>query len=345
MHHEVTRPIIIGHRGASGYRPEHTLASYKLAIDLGADYVEPDLVSTRDGVLVARHENEVSGTTDVALHPEFASRQATKCIDGRAVTGWFTEDFTLAELKTLRAKERLPSVRPANTRYDGRFEVPTLDEVLDLVRRESRARGEVIGIYPETKHPSYFDSIGLSLEEPLVAALGRHHLDRPNARVVIQSFETSNLKDLRARTNVRLVQLVYGASSPYDLRSTGDLRTYRDLVTPQGLAEIATYADGVGPHHTLVIPRDSTGHLLEPTDMVDDAHARGLFVHAFTMRDENKFLPADFRVGTDPKALGDAIGEAQRFFDAGVDGIFTDFPDTGVFAREDWLSRAKTRVS
>ncbi len=345
MHHEVTRPIIIGHRGASGYRPEHTLASYKLAIDLGADYVEPDLVSTRVGVLVARHENEVSGTTDVARHPEFASRQATKCIDGRAVTGWFTEDFTLAELKTLRAKERLPSVRPANTRYDGRFEIPTLDEVLDLVRRESRARGEVIGIYPETKHPSYFDSLGLSLEEPLVAALERHHLDRPNARVIIQSFETANLRELSTRTRVRLVQLIDVTGSPYDLRSAGDPRTYQDLATPQGLAEIATYAEGIGPNKSLVIPREPAGRLLEPSDVVDDAHARGLFVHVFTMRDESRFLPADFRVGDDPNVKEDAIGEAQRFFDAGVDGIFTDFPDTGVFAREDWLSRDKTRVS
>jgi len=345
MHHEVTRPLIIGHRGASGYRPEHTLASYKLAIDLGADYVEPDLVATKDGVLVARHENEVSGTTDVALHPEFAARRATKCVNGREVSGWFTEDFTLAELKTLRAKERLPSVRPANTRYDGRFEIPTFDEVLDLVGRESRVRGEVIGVYPETKHPTYFASVGLSLAEPLLASLERHHLNRPNARVIIQSFETANLRELSARTRVRLVQLIDLAGSPYDLGSTGDPRTYRDLVTAQGLAEIATYADGIGPNKDLVIPRETDGHLLDPSDLVDDAHARGLFVHAFTMRDENQFLPADFRAGSDPNTRWDAIGEDQRFFDAGVDGIFTDFPDTGVFAREEWLRRARVPIS
>ena len=187
-------PIVIGHRGASGYRPEHTLAAYRLAIRLGADYVEPDLVSTKDGVLVARHENEISGTTDVADHPEFADRRTTKTIDGRPVTGWFTEDFTLAELKTLRAKERLPQVRPDNTRYDGRFEIPTLNEVLDLVKQESHREGRKIGVYPETKHPTYFDSIGLSLEEPLVRTLRRHGLDQRTSKVFIQSFETANLK-------------------------------------------------------------------------------------------------------------------------------------------------------
>src|SRR5690242_20240985 len=195
---QVADPVVIAHRGASGYRPEHTLASYRLAIAMGADFIEPDLVSTKDGVLVARHENEISGTTDVADHPEFADRRATKVIDGRPVAGWFTEDFTLAELKTLRAKERLPQVRPDNTRYDGMFEVPTFEEVLALAKQESRRTGRRIGVYPETKHPTYFDGIGLSLEEPLVAALRRHGLDRPRAAVIIQSFETGNLRELDA---------------------------------------------------------------------------------------------------------------------------------------------------
>ncbi len=337
-------PLVIGHRGASGYRPEHTLASYRLAIQLGADYIEPDLVSTKDGVLVARHENEISGTTDVADQPEFAGRVTTKLIDNRSVTGWFTEDFTLTELKTLRVRERLPGVRPGNTRYDGYFDIPTFEEVLDLVERESRRRGEVVGVYPETKYPTYFDSIGLALEEPLLAALRRHHLDRPNARVFIQSFETTNLKKLSRQTRVPLIQLVAATGSPYDLVRAGDPRTYSDLVTARGLRAVARYADGVGPDKDLVIPRDAAGFLLEPTDLVDDAHAAGLVVHAFTMRDENQYLPADFREGTEPNAKGGSFGEDAAFFDAGVDGVFTDFPDTGVVARELWLSNRTAAV-
>ncbi len=337
-------PLVIGHRGASGYRPEHTLASYRLAIALGADYIEPDLVSTKDGVLVARHENEISGTTNVDDHPEFAPRKTTKHIDGRSRTGWFTEDFTLAELKTLRAKERLPAIRPANTRFDGIFEVPTFDEVLDLVERESRKRGEAIGVYPETKHPSYFDSVGLSLEEPLLVALRQHDLDRPNARVFIQSFETTNLKRLSLQTPVSLTQLVDSSGRPYDLAVAGDPRAYRDLVTSEGLREIATYADGVGPIKDLVIPRDTNDCLLEPTTLVDDAHAAGLVVHVYTMRDENQFLPADIRGSADPHAKGDAVWEDVAFFDAGVDGFFTDFADTGVAARELWLTERTAAV-
>jgi len=331
-------PIVIGHRGAPGYRPEHTLASYRLAIAMGADYVEPDLVSTKDGVLVARHENEIGGTTDVADHPEFADRRTTKTLDGRAVTGWFTEDFTLAELKTLRAKERLPQVRPANTAYDGRFEVPTLDEVLDLVARESRRLHRQIGVYPETKHPTYFASIGLPLEEPLLQALRRHHLDRPNAKVFLQSFETGNLRRLHRMTRLPLIQLIDASGAPYDLAAAGDPRTYRDLATPGGLAEIATYAAGVGVNKELVLPRDAAGNTGEPSELVDDAHADGLLVHAWTLRAENQFMAANFRIGTAPTASGDAIAEDQAFLDAGVDGFFTDQADTGVAARDGWLS-------
>jgi glycerophosphoryl diester phosphodiesterase len=336
-----TTPIVIGHRGASGYRPEHTLASYRLAIRLGADYVEPDLVSTKDGVLVARHENEIGGTTDVADHPEFADRRTTKVIDGQPVTGWFTEDFTLPELKTLRARERLPQVRPDNTRYDGMFEVPTLDEVLTMVRREELRTGRRIGVYPETKHPTYFDGIGLSLEEPLLAALRRHGLDRAGSGVFIQSFETANLRELAGATRVPLVQLIDASGAPYDFVAAGDPRTYRDLTTPAGLAWVARYADGVGANKNLVLPRDPvTDATGEPSDLVPDAHEAGLLVHVWTLRDENQFMASNFRRGSDPNTKGDAYAEARAFLDAGVDGIFSDHPDTTALALEDWLAAA-----
>jgi len=334
-------PVVIGHRGASGYRPEHTLASYRLAIRLGADYIEPDLVSTKDGVLVARHENEISETTDVAEHPEFADLRTTKVIDGRVVTGWFTEDFTLAELKTLRAVERMPDVRPDNTRYDGMFEVPTFDEVLELVVAESRRRGSRVGVYPETKHPTYFDGLGLSLEEPLVAALRSHHLDRPNAKVIVQSFETANLRDLDTMTPVPLAQLLSASGRPYDFVVSADPRTYRDLTSPANLAWIATYADGLGVNKDLVLPRDpDTGATGEPSDLVADAHAEELLVHVWTLRDENRFMATNFRNGTEPNAKGDARAEAIAFLEAGVDGMFSDHPDTTVDALEDWLAGA-----
>jgi glycerophosphoryl diester phosphodiesterase len=273
-----------------------------------------------------------------AAQARFADRRTTKTIDGRAVTGWFTEDFTLDELRTLRAKERLPQVRPGNTRYDGRFAVPTFDEVLTLAREESRRRGARIGVYPETKHPTYFDSLGLSLEEPLVAALRRHHLDRPNAPVMVQSFETANLRELATRVRVPLVQLVDASGSPYDTVAAGSPTTYRDMVTAQGLREVATYADGLGAAKDLVLPRDATGALGEPSDVVEDAHAAGLLVHAWTMRDENQFMATDFRRGTDPNAKGDARSEIFAFLDAGVDGVFSDFADTAVDARDSWLA-------
>jgi glycerophosphoryl diester phosphodiesterase len=325
-------PLVIGHRGASGYRPEHTLGSYRLAIDMGADSIEPDLVSTRDHVLVARHENEIGGTTDVAAHPEFAARRTTKTIDGVDVTGWFTEDFTLAELRTLRAKERLPLLRPANTAFDGLYQVPTFQEVIDLAKRAG------VGIYPETKHPTYFDSIGLSLEEPLVAALNANGYRGRNAPVFVQSFEVANLKELNRLTRVPLVQLLDERGRPYDFVVAGDPRTYADLATPAGLAEIATYADGVGPNKNLIVPRDAAGNLQDPTDLVRDAHRAGLVVHPWTFRKENEFLPADFRQGNPaspefPRATGNAPAEFRLFFRLGVDGLFSDHPDTAVAAR------------
>jgi glycerophosphoryl diester phosphodiesterase len=280
---EQARPLVIGHRGAAGYRPEHTLASYELAARMGADYIEPDLVSTKDGVLVARHEPEISATTDVASHPEFADRRKTKVIDGVPLTGWFTEDFTLAELKTLRAKERIPDVRQRNTIYDGRFEVPTLQEVIDLVRRLSRELGREIGIYPETKHPSYFRSIGLPLEPRLVRILRRNGFDNRRSKVFVQSFETANLKALNHELDVPLVQLFAAKGArPFDFVESGDPRTYGDLATPAGLREVARYADGVGPSKDYIVPRDTSGASLDPTSFVDDAHDARLVVHPYT---------------------------------------------------------------
>ncbi|WP_439938558.1 glycerophosphodiester phosphodiesterase [Nocardia sp. N13] len=320
----LVEPVLIGHRGASGYRPEHTLAAYELAIEQGADYIEPDLVSTKDGVLVARHENEISGTTDVADHPEFADRRTTKVIDGRPVTGWFTEDFTYRELRTLRAKERLPQVRPDNTAYDGQERIPTFDEVLKLARREG------VGVYPETKHPTYFDSIDLSLEEPLVAALRKRHWADADDPVIIQSFEVTNLRELDTMVDVPLAQLVDASGGPADLPGT----TYASMVTAAGLKVIATYADGLGANKNWVLPRDAAGNTGAPSTVVPDAHAAGLIVHVWTLRRENQFMAKNFRIGTDPNAPGDLAAEARAFLDAGVDGIFSDNPDlvAGVLA-------------
>ena len=335
-------PVIIGHRGASGYRPEHTLGAYRLAIALGADYVEPDLVVTKDGVLVARHENELSSTTDVADHPEFTSRRTTKTINGSSVTGWFTEDFTLAELRTLRARERLARLRPGNRRYDRREMVPTLQEVIDLVHRESRRVGRQVGIYPETKHPTYFNSIGLPHEQPLVRSLDVNGLNRPDAPVFVQSFETTNLRVLREVLRVPLVQLVGPTGSPYDLVAAGRPRSYSDLLTGSGLAEISSYADGVGPDKERILPRDATGALLPATSLVEQAHDAGLVVHPYTFRNENAFLPADLRLGSDLRGQGKAAEEYALAFAAGVDGVFSDHPDTAIAARREFLAAAAT---
>ncbi len=328
----VRAPLVIGHRGASGYRPEHTLASYELAIELGADYIEPDLVSTKDHVLVARHENDISGTTDVASHPEFADRKTTKTVDGNAITGWFTEDFTLAELKTLRAKERLPDVRPANTAFDGLYQIPTFQQVIDLAKRHH------VGIYPETKHPTYFRGIGLPLEESLVATLRANGYRGPNAKVFIQSFEVGNLKRLDRMTDVPLVQLIDEVGKPYDFVVSGDPRTYADLIKPAGLAEIAGYADGIGPSKNLIVPRDAQNRLTHPTTLIRDAHKAGLVVHPWTFRRENNFLPEDFRQGNPAspvylQATGDFPAELQLFYKLGVDGVFSDNSDVAVAVR------------
>lgn len=329
--------IIIGHRGAAGYRPEHTLASYELAARMGADYIEPDLVSTKDHVLVARHEPNITDTTDVADHPEFASRKTTKTIDGVTQTGWFTDDFTLAELKTLRAKERLPLVRQRNTIYNGHYQVPTFQEVIDLSKQLSRELARPIGIYPETKHPTYFRSEGLPLEELLVKTLNRNDLNRPGAKVFVQSFEVNNLKALNKVLRVPIVQLL---DAPTLKPADGSGKTYGEIATAAGLKEVATYADGVGPSKDYIIPRDASGHSLPPTTFIADAHDAGLVVHPYTFRNENQFLPAEDRLGDPadpnfPNLYGNAFAEDKRFFAAGVDGIFTDNSDTGVAARRE----------
>ena len=331
--------LVIGHRGASGYRPEHTLASYELAARMGADFIEPDLVSTKDGVLVARHENEISTTTDVAEREEFADRQTTRTIDGVELTGWFTEDFTLEELRTLRAVERLPDLREENTLYDGLYQVPTFTEVLELRARLSEELGREIGVYPETKHPTYFDGIDLSLEEPLVAALEEAGLDEEDSPVFVQSFETANLRELAEDgLEVPLVQLLSATGAPYDLVAAGEDTTYADLSSAEGLEGVAEYASGVGPEKAQVVPRTADDELGEPTSFVDDAHDAGLLVHPYTFRNENSFLPAELREGEgqaeDLDDYGRALEEQRIFLELGVDGLFTDNPDTGVVARE-----------
>jgi glycerophosphoryl diester phosphodiesterase len=296
--------IVIAHRGASGERPEHTLESYRLAVEQGADYIEPDLVMTRDGVLIARHENEIGGTTDVASHAEFAARRRTQVIDGESMTGWFTEDFTLAEIKTLRARERLPELRPKNTAFDGRLEVPTFDEILEFARRVNQGRsGASIGVYPETKHPAHFTAVGLPLEAAVLAALQRHDYGDPGAPVFIQSFDPNNLRLLRGMTGLPLVQLRENR--------VGDLR------------EIAGYADAIG-----------IDKVLADEACVRDAHDLGLKVHVWTLRAENAFLPPDLRSPGSEAAHGDLAAEIERYLGRGIDGFFTDFPGLGVRVRD-----------
>ena len=330
-------PTLIAHRGASALRPEHTLASYTQAIEDGADVIEPDLVSTKDGVLVARHENAIAilnadgtvreATTDIVDRPEFASRKTTKTIDGTVITGWFTEDLTLAELKTLRARERIPAIRPANAAFNGQFQVPTLQEVIDLAKSKAIEKGRTIGIYPETKHPTYFKSIGLPLEKRLIDALALNGWNSRDAPVFIQSFEVANLKEMRGLTTARIIQLLSSAGRPYDFVATGaaETRLYADLITPAGLKEVAAYANGIGPSKDMVIPVVN-GALGAPTALVANAKVAGLVTHIYTLRPENAFLPANLKKvpTTDNTVRGDSITEIQTFLQAGVDGFFTD---------------------
>jgi glycerophosphoryl diester phosphodiesterase len=327
-------PIVVGHRGASGYRPEHTFGAYELAVRMGADVIEPDLVPTKDGQLVARHENEISGTTDVAGHPEFASRRTTKTIDGARVTGWFTEDFTLAELKKLRAVERLPAVRPRNTLYNGLYQVPTLQEVIDLAKRLGREHHRTIGIIPETKHPTYFRTIGLPLEQRVAQVIKRNGLDRPDGRVILQSFEPTSARMLDKELRVQVAQLLSATGAPYDTIANGHGPTYADLVTPAGLREISTYADWIGPEKVQIIRNNPDGTIGAPTTLVRDAHRAGLKLAPYTFRNENQFLPVDLRNGADPAAYGQALREYELFYATGIDAVFSDNPDTAVLARD-----------
>ena len=327
------KPIVIAHRGASGLRPEHTALAYELAIDQGCDFIEPDLVPTKDGHLIARHENEIGGTTNVASHPEFADRKTTKTIDGQQITGWFTEDFTLAEIKTLRARERLPQLRAGNTQYDGQAPLLTFDEVVAIARAGSQRTGRTIGVYPEMKHPGYFASIGLPVEDRLVALLKKNDLDSATAPVFVQCFEVTPLKTIRAKTKARLVLLTAGQGGPPDLPNV----TYSQLVSPSGLKAVALYADGLGPEKTQIVPQDAD-KLLPATALVKDAHAAGLLVHPWTVRAENYFLPTSLRRG-DPAAAdylaqpGEVSAVFKALYAAGVDGLFSDFPGLAVAAR------------
>ncbi len=319
-------PLVIGHRGASGYRPEHTIASYELAIQMGADYIEPDLVMTRDGVLVARHENEISGTSDVAL--KFPERKTTKKVDGVLITGWFIEDFTLKEVKTLRAKERLEF---RDHSYDGKFEIPTFDEILSFVKKQKRK----VGVYPETKHPTYFQSLGLALEESLVKELKKHNFDKKGSPVFIQSFELTNLKKLKSLTSLPLIYFLDDADKiPFDHVVSGDKRTYQDMTTPQALKEISEIASGIGPYKRYIIPANEKGDSLPPTTLIKDAHALGLKVPPYTFRKEEKYLLKEYK--------GNFQQELLQFFELGVDGVFSDFPDEAAQAKKIFLKNKKS---
>ncbi|AJC59686.1 glycerophosphodiester phosphodiesterase [Streptomyces sp. 769] len=330
-------PLVVGHRGASGYRPEHTFGSYQLALDMGADVIEAgDLVPTKDGHLVCRHENDISATTDVADHREFAGRRTTKTVDGKKLTGWFTEDFTLAELKTLRAKERIPDVRQHNTLYNGHWQIPTFEEVLQWAEREGRRRGRPVWIYPETKHPTYFRKLGLGIEEPLAKLLrryGRHTAHAPN---FVQSFEPSSIQRLGTLgvKCPKVVLLDEPSVKPWDFVESGDPRTTADLLTPEGLKWISGFAQGIGPWLPQIIAQDEQGKLGKPTTLVRDAHAAGLVLHPYTVRNENTFLPLDFRVGKNPGDYGNSLAYFKALFATGIDGLFSDNPDTALLAAE-----------
>src|SRR3954467_3990114 len=327
-------PLVIGHRGAPSYRPEHTRASYELAIDLGADLIEPDLVVTRDGVLVARHENELSRSTDVAAHPEFAGRRRTQEVDGEELTGWFSEDFTLAELRTLGAVERMPGVRPTNTAYDGRFGVLTLADVVAIARRGS-TDGRTVRVQAELKYPGWFASQGLPMTELLADELRRLDATAGAGSVVVMAFEPDALRYLRGQFGsggTRLVQLI-------EEEGIQD-----SLVTPSGLREISTYADGIAPHKGRILLHGADGTLVGVSDLITQAHRAGLTVEPWTLRPENLFLPSHLRSGNDPSGVGDAQTEARLLFALGVDSVITDAPETARRARTELTAEAMAPV-
>ena len=318
-------PLVIAHRGASGERPESTLLAFRQAIAEGADVIEPDLEVTKDGHLVVRHENEISQTTDVASRPEFASRKTTKDVQGQKVTGWFTEDFTLSELKTIRCRERLPQLRPGSAAYDGQELIPTYQEVIDLAKAESKRLGRVIGTYPELKHASHFEALGLRMEGRLADILKANDLNSETAPVFIQCFDVEPLKTMKGLVKCQRIQLVSPTGTPTDSRTP-----YKEMVSPAGLKTIAAYAHGVGPEYTMVIPTVDGG-LGPATSLVKDAHAAGLAVHPWTVRAENAFLPPKLRKGTDPATHGDVDAVYRALLTSGVDGLFSDFP--GLWAK------------
>ena len=353
-------PIVIGHRGASGYRPEHTLAAYRLAIAQGANYIEPDLVMSKDGALLARHEpmlarvdlnpdgslkylngvpvlNRTDTSTNVWQLPQYAGRLTVKTLDGTKVGGWWAEDFTAAELRAdIRAQERLRDLRVANNRYNDQEVIPRLQEVIDLAKSESARLGRTVGIYPETKHPTYFAAVAatngvMRMEDRLVSILHANYGNVASAPVYIQSFEVSNLQYVNTQTDIRTVQLLSGGGRPYDFTVAGDTRSYADLAKAAGLDFIDGYADGIGANTNLMIPLVN-GRLGTPTTLVADAHARGLEVHGWTFRAENIFLPNEFDSSSNPAEAGNLKGQIQAFTALGMDGLFTDQPDIGVSA-------------
>lgn len=333
---DMCRPTVIAHRGASGYVPEHTLGSYALAITMGADYVEPDLVMTKDGHLIARHDSELSQTTDVSQITEFALRKRTQTVDDQEVTGWFTEDFTLAEIKTLRTVERIPNTRPGNARINGSFTVPTFQEIIDLVKGLQISLHRQIGLYPEIKHSTHFKRLGLPMEQLVVDTFHRNGYKGSQAPVYIQSFEVNNLKELKNLTELRLLQLYESDKwkQPYDQVVLGTGLTYGDMAASGGLKEVAKYAAAVGPDKSYIIPRDSENRLGTPTNFVTDAHMVGLKVHPYTFRAENVFLPAEYRsADTSESAIGDFSAELRIYIATGIDGLFSDQPDVPVRVR------------
>lgn len=332
--------LVIGHRGVPGHRLEHTRDSYLLAVELGADVLEPDLVVSADGVLIVRHDVELSATTDVADHPEFADRHRTLTVASRVFTGWFVHDFTLAELRTLRCRERWPANRPANTPLDGASTLLTFDEVVAIAAVGGRQRGGSAGapipIWPELKHPSHFAARGLDPVPLMLDALRRHGLDESEAPVAVQCFEPTTLQRLAAAAPMPLLQLVDGVGAPHDRVIAGDDRPFTQLVTPAGLAEVATYAAMLGLNKRLVIPLDTNGRMTRPTPVVTMAHDVGLEVYPYTFRDENAWLPPELRAGPDRAATGRAVEEYLAYLDAGVDGMFSDHAATALAARRRW---------
>lgn len=337
--YQLPKILVVGHRGASALRPEHTLASYQKAIDDGADFIEPDLVSTKDGVLVTRHENEISGTTNVSTLSQFADRKTTKNIDGKDLTGWFTEDFTLSELQQLKARERIPEFRPANTAYNDLYPVPTLEQVIELAEANYKKTGKIIGLYIETKHPTYFKNRNLAIEDTLLKTLAKYEYTRDIAPVYLQSFEVQNLIDLKNELDLhktikhaQIIQL-YDAktSQPADFVESGETKTYADLATAEGLKDVAKYANGVGPSKGYILNFNDKGSV-QTTSFISDAHAAGLKVHPYTFRPENNYLPTPLKCSQDKPAErcpSGALKEFEAYFKAGVDGVFTDDPALG----------------